>query len=45
MSISPTLLGRGESLFAGMDLDALGYRCAEAIADEKATHVIVKREG
>lgn len=44
LAISPVLLGRGESLFRGQDWRALGYRCVEQVATEKATHVVLKRE-
>jgi dihydrofolate reductase len=43
IAISPILLGRGENLFAGIDLPALGYRCTEHIASEAATHVVLSR--
>ncbi|QNN57788.1 dihydrofolate reductase [Diaphorobacter ruginosibacter] len=43
IAISPVLLGRGESLFEGIDLRALGYACAEFTASEKATHVVLLR--
>ncbi len=43
LAISPVLLGDGESLFAGLDLRALGYECAEHIAGERATHVILRK--
>ena len=39
----PVLLGRGENLFAGLNLRALGYEVAESIAGERATHVILRR--
>jgi hypothetical protein len=39
----PVLLGRGEPLFAGLDLRALGYQVAETINGERATHVIMRR--
>jgi dihydrofolate reductase len=42
-AISPVLLGRGERLFEGMDLRALGYRSVEFTATEKATHVVLQR--
>lgn len=45
LAISPVLLGRGEALFRGQDWRALGYRCVEQVATEKATHVVLKREG
>jgi dihydrofolate reductase len=41
LAISPVLLGRGESLFEGLDWRARGYRCVETVAGEKATHVII----
>jgi dihydrofolate reductase len=41
VAISPVLLGGGESLFAGLDLKALGYRCTEHVPTKKATHVVL----
>ena len=43
LAVSPVLLGAGENLFAGLDLPALGYVCAESVAGTNATHVTVKR--
>jgi len=43
IAISPVLLGSGESLFAGLDMSELGYRCVEHTATDKATHVILSR--
>lgn len=43
IAISPALLGSGERLFAGLDMVELGYRCAEHVATEKATHVVLRR--
>ena len=40
---SPVVLGRGESLFAGIDLPGLGYRVAEAVPTELATHLVLTR--
>lgn len=40
----PALLGRGENLFAGLDLPALGYQCGERIAGERATHLVLRRD-
>jgi dihydrofolate reductase len=45
LAISPVLLGRGERLFEGLDLRALGYRCVETVAGEKATHVVIAKRG
>jgi dihydrofolate reductase len=41
--VSPILLGSGEHLLAGLDLPALGYRCTESVATEKAVHYIIAR--
>ena len=43
VAISPLLLGRGERLFKGVDLRALGYECVQHAASEKATHVVLRR--
>jgi dihydrofolate reductase len=43
MAISPTLLGSGEHLLAGIDLPRLGYHCAEHIPTAGAMHVVLKR--
>ena len=40
---SPLLLGRGEALFAGLDLDALGYECTRVQAGERATHLFLRK--
>lgn len=42
--ISPVLLGRGESLFAGLDLTRLGYRCSRHVPGVRATHLVLTRE-
>ncbi len=44
LAIAPVLLGRGERLFEGVDLRALGYECVEFVASEKATHVVLRRQ-
>lgn len=44
LAIVPILLGSGEHLFAGIDLPSLGYRVAEHVAGEKATHVVLTRQ-
>jgi dihydrofolate reductase len=43
LAISPVLLGRGEPLFAGIDLRAKGFRCTEQVATEHALHVVLTR--
>ena len=45
IAIAPVLLGRGEPLFEGVDLRALGYECVGFVASEKATHVVLRRQG
>ncbi len=42
-AVAPVVLGRGEAMFAGIDLPALGYRVAEHAATERATHVVLRR--
>ncbi|HEY6985580.1 MAG TPA: dihydrofolate reductase family protein [Rhodanobacteraceae bacterium] len=43
LAMRPVLLGSGEHLMQGLDLRALGYECAESVAGERATHMIVRR--
>jgi dihydrofolate reductase len=43
--VRPVLLGRGEPLFAGIDLRALGYRVAQTTPGERALHVVIKASG
>ena len=43
LALSPVVLGRGEPLFAGIDLPGLGYRVTEAVPMELATHVVLTR--
>jgi len=40
---SPVLLGSEESLFAGVDLASLGYRCIRRVPSSKVTHVVLAR--
>ena len=42
VAIAPVLLGRGERLFEGVDLRALGYECVQFAASENATHVVLR---
>ncbi len=42
-AISPVLLGSGESLFAGIDLTKLGYKCTSHVPTENATHIILSK--
>jgi len=41
--MSPVLLGRGEPLFAGIDVPGLGYQVTEVVPTEQATHVMLAR--
>ena len=43
LAISPVLLGRGEPLFEGIDLTALGYRVQERVLTEAAMHLVLVR--
>ena len=44
LAVAPVFLGAGEPLFAGLDVRALGYVCAERVSTPNATHLIVKRQ-
>jgi dihydrofolate reductase len=43
LAISPTLLGSGEHLLAGIDATKLGYRCTEHVPTPNATHVVITK--
>ena len=43
LAVVPRLMGKGEALFAGLDLPALGYQVRETVAGEGATHVVLSR--
>ena len=42
-AISPVVLGKGEAMFEGIDLPALGFRVSEHVATAHATHVVLAR--
>ncbi|MDZ4089336.1 MAG: dihydrofolate reductase family protein [Tabrizicola sp.] len=42
-AISPVLLGRGEAVFADLDLPALGYAVTRRVAGEGAEHIVIGR--
>lgn len=43
VAISPTLLGRGEPLFAGLDLKQLGYELAQHVTTPNAMHIVLEK--
>jgi dihydrofolate reductase len=43
IAISPAVLGNGESLFAGLDLLKLGYKCTEHVTSPAAMHVVLTK--
>jgi dihydrofolate reductase len=43
VAFRPVLLGKGESLLAGMDLPALGYECVRHVAGNRAMHVFLRK--
>ena len=46
LAVSPVVLGRGEALFAGLDLRGLGYACTKHLAgDRAAAHVFLRKNG
>jgi len=42
-AVTPILLGSGESLFAGIDLPALGYKCTKSVPTARAVHYVITR--
>jgi dihydrofolate reductase len=43
LAMAPVALGRGEPLFSGLDLRALGYRTVEHVATTRATHIVLAK--
>ncbi len=43
LAVRPVLMGKGEPLWHGLDLHALGYECAEHVAGERAMHLFIRR--
>jgi dihydrofolate reductase len=43
LAVRPLLLGRGEALFSGIDLPALGYECVKHLAGNRAMHVFLRK--
>ena len=44
LALSPVFLGKGESLFEGLDMDALGYKVKGQTASDAALHVSIVRK-
>jgi dihydrofolate reductase len=44
LALSPVVQGRGEALFAGLDLVELGFECTEHAPTPHATHVVLSRK-
>ncbi len=46
LAVAPVVLGRGETLLAGLDLKALGYACTRHVAGGRAAaHVFLTKQG
>lgn len=43
LAIAPVALGKGEPLFSGLDLHALGYRTVEHGPTDRATHIVLAK--
>jgi dihydrofolate reductase len=44
IAVSPVLLGKGERLFDGVDMRALGYDVVQHVSSGKATHLVFKKK-
>ena len=44
LAMAPVFLGRGENLFADLDLPALAYACTDRVSTAHATHLIVTKQ-
>lgn len=45
LAIVPEFLGRGESLFHGIDLPGLGFEVTEKVVTDAATHLVLEKRG
>jgi dihydrofolate reductase len=43
LAVTPAVLGRGEPLYAGLDLPALGYERTERVCTDVAMHLVLKK--
>lgn len=44
LAMSPVFLGKGETIFEGLNMRELGYKVEETIPGERATHLIVRKQ-
>lgn len=44
LAVSPVLLGEGENLFSGINLDQLGFKVERSVPGENATHLLIVRK-
>jgi dihydrofolate reductase len=42
-AVVPVLLGRGENVWAGLDLPKLGYHVSERVPTEHAMHIVLTK--
>ena len=45
LAVRPIFMGRGENLFAGLDIPGLGYEIARTVQGERALHVFLRKKG
>jgi dihydrofolate reductase len=43
-ALSPVVLGKGEAMFTGLDLSAMGFTVSEHVATQNATHIVLNKE-
>ena len=44
LAMRPIFLGKGETIFEGLNLRELGYEVEETVPGERATHIIIRRQ-
>jgi dihydrofolate reductase len=44
LAVSPVFLGRGEALYPGLDLPALGFSVTERAVTDHATHIVLEKQ-
>ncbi|CAN5320466.1 dihydrofolate reductase family protein [soil metagenome] len=43
LAVRPVILGKGEPLFAGLDLRKIGYQVTKTVHGERATHIFINK--